>query len=164
LLSGIATCARIMRLGYALMLCYLRYPGRPLRINERPPAALISFVAEQIDVRPESRGGNPSIMLPAAPIAVRAWTPKNHTRALACSAIGANFFPKCELPHTSQPISLLRYGGSGRSSGECRSRQSIVLGELPCQGHDHQYTERTRLSIVRLEKPSMVQSQDRLVW
>ena len=41
------------RLGYALMLCYLRYPGRPLRINERPPAALISFVAEQIDVRPE---------------------------------------------------------------------------------------------------------------
>jgi hypothetical protein len=42
------------RLGYALMLCYLRYPGRPLRINERPPPALISFVAEQIDVRPES--------------------------------------------------------------------------------------------------------------
>jgi hypothetical protein len=42
------------RLAYALMLCYLRYPGRPLRINERPPAALISFVAEQIDVRPES--------------------------------------------------------------------------------------------------------------
>jgi len=34
------------RLGYALMLCYLRYPRRPLRINERPPAALISFVAE----------------------------------------------------------------------------------------------------------------------
>jgi hypothetical protein len=42
------------RLGYALMLCYFRYPGRPLRINERPPAALVSFVAEQIDVRPES--------------------------------------------------------------------------------------------------------------
>src|SRR5437762_13600843 len=42
------------RLGYALMLCYLRYPGRPLRVNERPPTALISFVAEQIDVRPEA--------------------------------------------------------------------------------------------------------------
>src|SRR6478609_9256822 len=26
------------RLGYALMLCYLRYPGRPLRIDERPEA------------------------------------------------------------------------------------------------------------------------------
>src|SRR5438045_9664189 len=29
------------RLGYALMLCYLRYPARPLRIDERAPAALI---------------------------------------------------------------------------------------------------------------------------
>jgi TnpA family transposase len=36
------------------MLCYLRYPGRPLRAAERPPAALISFVAEQIDVLPEA--------------------------------------------------------------------------------------------------------------
>jgi TnpA family transposase len=35
------------RLGYALMLCYLRHPGRPLRPNERPPAALVAFVAEQ---------------------------------------------------------------------------------------------------------------------
>jgi Domain of unknown function (DUF4158) len=42
------------RLGYALMLCYLRCPGRPLRIGERPPAALVSFVAEQIEVQPES--------------------------------------------------------------------------------------------------------------
>jgi hypothetical protein len=44
------------RLGYALMLCYLRYPGRPLRTNERPPAALVSFVAEQADVRSEAIG------------------------------------------------------------------------------------------------------------
>ena len=42
------------RLGYALMLCYLRHPGRTLRTNERPPAALVSFVAEQIDVRPKA--------------------------------------------------------------------------------------------------------------
>jgi hypothetical protein len=42
------------RLGHALMLCYLRYPGRPLRAAERPPAALISFVAAQIDVLPEA--------------------------------------------------------------------------------------------------------------
>src|SRR5271169_4752038 len=42
------------RLGYALMLCYLRYPGRSLRTNERPPAALVSFVAEQVDARPEA--------------------------------------------------------------------------------------------------------------
>src|ERR1700731_1866483 len=36
------------------MLCYLRHPGRPLGISERPPAALVSFVARQIDVRPET--------------------------------------------------------------------------------------------------------------
>jgi Domain of unknown function (DUF4158)/Tn3 transposase DDE domain len=40
------------RLGQALMLCYLRYPGRPLRAGERPPAALLAFVAEQIEVFP----------------------------------------------------------------------------------------------------------------
>jgi hypothetical protein len=45
------------RLGYALMLCYLRYPGRPLRTTERPPAALVSFVAEQIDVPSEGIDG-----------------------------------------------------------------------------------------------------------
>jgi hypothetical protein len=39
---------------YALMLCYLRYPGRALRAGERPPAALLAFVAEQIGVFPES--------------------------------------------------------------------------------------------------------------
>ncbi len=38
------------RLGQALMLCYLRYPGRPLRAGERPPQALLTFVADQIDV------------------------------------------------------------------------------------------------------------------
>ena len=27
------------RLGHALMLCYLRYPGRPLKAGERPAAA-----------------------------------------------------------------------------------------------------------------------------
>ena len=31
------------RLGCALMLCYLRYPGRPLRAGERPPAELTAF-------------------------------------------------------------------------------------------------------------------------
>jgi hypothetical protein len=42
------------RLGYALMLCYLRHPGRTLRTNEQPPAALVSFVAKQIDVQPKA--------------------------------------------------------------------------------------------------------------
>ena len=42
------------RLGHALMLCYLRHPGRALRANEQPPSALVRFVAEQIDVLPEA--------------------------------------------------------------------------------------------------------------
>ena len=42
------------RLGHAIMLCYLRYPGRALRAGERPPAALLAFVAEQVRVLPES--------------------------------------------------------------------------------------------------------------
>ena len=42
------------RLGYALMLCYLRHPGRPLKTSERPPSALVSFIAGQIDALPEA--------------------------------------------------------------------------------------------------------------
>ena len=42
------------RLGYALMLCYLRHPGRALRAGERPPSALPNFVAQQIDVAPDA--------------------------------------------------------------------------------------------------------------
>ena len=42
------------RLGHALMLCYLRYPGRPLKAGERPPRPLLLFIAEQIDALPGS--------------------------------------------------------------------------------------------------------------
>jgi TnpA family transposase len=42
------------RLGQALMLCYLRHPGRPLRAGEHPPAALLAFIAGQIDVSRDS--------------------------------------------------------------------------------------------------------------
>ncbi len=42
------------RLGHAVMLCYLRYPGRPLKAGERPPRPLLLFIAEQIDALPES--------------------------------------------------------------------------------------------------------------
>ena len=42
------------RLGHALMRCYLRYPGRTLRVGERPPAAVLEFISAQIEVFPES--------------------------------------------------------------------------------------------------------------
>jgi TnpA family transposase len=36
------------RLGFAVMLCYLRFPGRILREGEQPPAELCGFIAEQL--------------------------------------------------------------------------------------------------------------------
>jgi TnpA family transposase len=41
------------RLGFAVMLCYLRHPGRSLRPGERPPFPLLAFVAEQVGVFPD---------------------------------------------------------------------------------------------------------------
>jgi TnpA family transposase len=42
------------RLGFALQLCVLRYPGRLLRPGELIPAAALRFVADQIDITPEA--------------------------------------------------------------------------------------------------------------
>jgi len=38
------------RLGYALQLCCLRYPGRHLQKGELLPAMMLDYIAEQIDV------------------------------------------------------------------------------------------------------------------
>jgi hypothetical protein len=43
-----------VNLAMPLMLCYLRYPGRPLRAGERPPGPLLAFIADQTGVLPES--------------------------------------------------------------------------------------------------------------
>src|SRR5438270_4235506 len=40
------------RLGFAVQLCLLRYPGWPLGPGEDPPPNLLKFVAEQLDVNP----------------------------------------------------------------------------------------------------------------
>ena len=52
--SSAAAAATIAASATLLMLCYLRHPGRPLRADERPPASLVSFIADQIDVLPEA--------------------------------------------------------------------------------------------------------------
>ena len=39
------------RLGFAVQLCYLRYPGRVLAENETPPAAVLGMVAAQLQVQ-----------------------------------------------------------------------------------------------------------------
>jgi hypothetical protein len=56
------------------------------------------------------------------------WTPKNRNWPVPHSE--EKLFPKCDLPHTSQPIpepSSLRVGGSGRSSGECQINRNRRL-------------------------------------
>ncbi len=42
------------RLGFAVQLCLMRYPGRPLMANERPPQAMLHYIAEQIGANPAS--------------------------------------------------------------------------------------------------------------
>jgi hypothetical protein len=44
------------RLGFAVLLCYLRFPGRVLQEGEQPPAAALAFIADQLDLDPESFG------------------------------------------------------------------------------------------------------------
>ncbi len=38
------------RLGFAMLLLYMRWPGRVLEAGENPPGAILAFVADQIDV------------------------------------------------------------------------------------------------------------------
>jgi TnpA family transposase len=42
------------RLGFALQLCYLRYPGQALGPDTVPPTGLLTFVARQLGVSPEA--------------------------------------------------------------------------------------------------------------
>jgi len=42
------------RIGFALTLCYLRFPGRALGAGETPPLPLLRFVARQLQLEPET--------------------------------------------------------------------------------------------------------------
>jgi TnpA family transposase len=42
----------VNRLGFAIQLCLLRYPGQGLAPDEHPPEAMIIFVAQQLGVSP----------------------------------------------------------------------------------------------------------------
>jgi TnpA family transposase len=44
------------RLGFAVQLCALRHPGRPLEPSEVPPAAMLAFVANQVGADPKLFG------------------------------------------------------------------------------------------------------------
>ena len=40
------------RLGFAVLFCYLRFPGRVLQADEQPPMAMLDFVARQLSLDP----------------------------------------------------------------------------------------------------------------
>ena len=42
------------RLGFAVQLCLLRYPGRPLRQGENVPRPIVEFVASQVGADPDA--------------------------------------------------------------------------------------------------------------
>src|SRR3546814_20554272 len=41
------------RLGFAIQLCLMRYPGRVLGAEETPPRAMLKYVADQIGAAPD---------------------------------------------------------------------------------------------------------------
>ena len=42
------------RLGFAVQLCYLRYPGFALTPEGEPPASLLDFIGQQLHIEPDS--------------------------------------------------------------------------------------------------------------
>jgi TnpA family transposase len=61
------------QLGYAVQLCMMRFPGRILGFGETPPAAVVAYVAEQLEI-------DPSVF---ALYGHRIWTRLAHSRRLA---------------------------------------------------------------------------------
>lgn len=109
------------RLGYALMLCYLRYPGRSLRAGEVPDPALVSFVADQVDVLPDSLG----------PYLASEQNRRRHSAALlnrlglrAFGPRAANELATWLLPHAIEKERLIDL--AALAMDECRQRGIIV--------------------------------------
>lgn len=111
------------RLGFAIQLCALRYPGRLLRPGELIPAAPLAFVAEQLQVAPEV----------LADYATRGPTRYEQIDALR-DAFG--FSPlsrplRTTLQEWLLPIALTTTSGAGLARlllGECRRRRIIMPG------------------------------------
>jgi hypothetical protein len=75
---------------FSAVRAYNPYPGRAMCIGERPAAALLAFVAEQIDVLPDSIFG------PRNCFAARTTGPNwNHCRASAIDAFASCFRRNC---------------------------------------------------------------------
>jgi hypothetical protein len=109
------------RLGFALQLCALRYPGRLLQPGERIPAPAVAFVAEQIGVQPGT----------LADYAFRENTRYEHSAALQ-DTLGYRPFagrPRQEIEAWLDQAAMLASSGSELAVGlrdELRRRRLIV--------------------------------------
>src|SRR6516225_6003470 len=107
------------RLGFAVQLCALRHPGRPLERAEVPPAAMLAFVANQVGADPKFFGD----------YAHRAETRREHLLELqqylrlrsfhladwrACLNVGAN---AAWATDRGEPIAAIRRCGDPASPG-----------------------------------------------
>ena len=109
------------RLGYALMLCYLRYPGRPLKAGERPPRLLLLFIAEQIDaLSGVNRGLSRRGAEPTAPCGRTAGPPRVSSLGTRPAADLAGWV----LPHAIENDRLVHL--AGLVVEECRRRRIVV--------------------------------------
>jgi TnpA family transposase len=70
------------RLGFTIMLCYLRFPGRILQQGEQPPAALCAFVTEQLGLDAAQFGN----------YAERDQTCREHALEIQTAALGLRSF------------------------------------------------------------------------
>ncbi len=51
------------RLGYAVQIAMLHYPGRPLAARERVPEWMLQYIASQIEVDPQAMASTPVIAM-----------------------------------------------------------------------------------------------------
>ena len=102
------------RLGFALMLCYLRFPGRILQQGEQPPAALCAFVAEQLNLDAAHFGD----------YAERDQTRREHVRRIA--------HDMKELVRTRRVMDL----SSSANDGDPLLRLRRRLAEPPSRSHE----------------------------
>jgi hypothetical protein len=111
------------RLGFALQLCALRYPGRLLHPGEELPHAVVAFVAEQVGVGPDTLRG----------YAFRPNTKYEHSAALQ-DILGWRPFegrPRREIEGWLDQASLTARTGAELAVGfrdELRRRKIIVPG------------------------------------
>jgi hypothetical protein len=131
------------RLGLALLLCYLRYPGRVLGAEEVPPVNLVSFVARQLGI---SRRRSPSTARGSKP---------------GASSLPSSWNWLHYLPSTG-PVFVITWRGSPPSPKTSESRiawlrfcwkSCAVVGSLSQHGRRFAVRASARVAVVRPRLP-----------